>query len=416
MKKELLFYFENASTTIADDRFPFFNGFGTKYREKLFFFEYFNEAIVGLGDLKEIGISVITDLAGIGDEKFFYPILISMTGFSEIVDHLELSEEILTKIKTKQCKILLVSNLEGFPWNIMNSFASSIVKRFGLDDESIAFLTGNAEPNPRISNVYFNTWEFTSDQMFKWQESRSLISRCTEMITTRSKRYDFICLNRRSHYHRLAIVGGLYPFRHRGLLSLHRNVDEFSDSFAQSLSRAARLFPDLYQNWITHDIQSALPLVLPRELDSGNPAKDNPVCDQEIDKFLLSKLHIVNETTTNYEPNNHLFLSEKIFKPIAFMQPFVLIGPAHSLKLLRSFGYQTFSYYIDESYDDEENEVQRIRKALKAAIDFINRPTLDDDLISMLDILEHNHLNLKARISTIRFEAKNKLYDILHGE
>ena len=57
-----------------------------------------------------------------------------------------------------------------------------------------------------------------------------------------------------------------------------------------------------------------------------------------------------------------LHLTEKTFKPIALEMPFILVAPAHSLEYLRSYGFKTFEDYIDESYDDEEDDLIRVQK------------------------------------------------------
>jgi len=57
-----------------------------------------------------------------------------------------------------------------------------------------------------------------------------------------------------------------------------------------------------------------------------------------------------------------LHLTEKTFKAIALEMPFILVAPAHSLEYLRSYGFQTFGDIIDESYDEEEDDLLRVQK------------------------------------------------------
>ena len=57
-----------------------------------------------------------------------------------------------------------------------------------------------------------------------------------------------------------------------------------------------------------------------------------------------------------------LHITEKTFKAIALEMPFILVAPAHSLEYLRSYGFQTFSDTIDESYDEEEDDLLRVQK------------------------------------------------------
>ena len=50
-----------------------------------------------------------------------------------------------------------------------------------------------------------------------------------------------------------------------------------------------------------------------------------------------------------------IFLSEKVFKPIACHHPFVILGNKNSLIELKKLGYKTFNDLIDEKYDTENS-------------------------------------------------------------
>jgi hypothetical protein len=70
------------------------------------------------------------------------------------------------------------------------------------------------------------------------------------------------------------------------------------------------------------------------------------------DLYLDSYIHIVTETT--FDDNKSIFMSEKTWRPIIMMQPFIYLGEPGSLAKLRSYGFKTFHPFIDESYDDVE--------------------------------------------------------------
>ena len=61
---------------------------------------------------------------------------------------------------------------------------------------------------------------------------------------------------------------------------------------------------------------------------------------------------LVSETLFQDDPDA-LFLSEKIYKPIAYSDPFMVVGSMGTLRILRYLGYQTFPEMFDESYDQE---------------------------------------------------------------
>ena len=105
-----------------------------------------------------------------------------------------------------------------------------------------------------------------------------------------------------------------------------------------------------------------------------------------VDKFLEAAFFVVTETCF-WDRKTHL--TEKIFKPIVMKMPFILLGPAHNLKYLRSYGFKTFGEWIDESYDDIEDNMQRIDAVVKVLKDLEGKD-LEKMLTEMAPILEHN--------------------------
>lgn len=88
----------------------------------------------------------------------------------------------------------------------------------------------------------------------------------------------------------------------------------------------------------------------------------------------------------------HPFLSEKTFKPIANLQPFILLGDMGSLNLLHDLGYKTFGDYIDESYDRESFCDRRIKMATNECLKLARMSHNEHiNLIKAIKpILEHN--------------------------
>lgn len=78
--------------------------------------------------------------------------------------------------------------------------------------------------------------------------------------------------------------------------------------------------------------------------------------------FVNSTFSIVLETLFD---DSRIHLTEKVLKSIACGHPFILAGTCGSLRYLRSYGFKTFSPWIDESYDDEPNSVARLQKIIQ---------------------------------------------------
>jgi hypothetical protein len=100
--------------------------------------------------------------------------------------------------------------------------------------------------------------------------------------------------------------------------------------------------------------------------------------------------YLITETCF-WERKEHL--TEKIFKPIISRMPFVLAGPAHNLKYLKSYGFQTFSKWFDESYDDVEDPVERIAAIGRTMEQICSHSLVELEamLVDMMPVLEHNY-------------------------
>tara|TARA_R110001606_G_scaffold46094_1_gene118785 strand:- start:493 stop:825 length:333 start_codon:yes stop_codon:yes gene_type:complete len=80
-------------------------------------------------------------------------------------------------------------------------------------------------------------------------------------------------------------------------------------------------------------------------------------------------------------------------KPFAMLQPFVQYGPKDNIKVLRMYGYQLFDDWIDHSYDDEEDDIKRLRMVLTEfdRLQKIPAETWSKMLQEMLSQLLHNN-------------------------
>lgn len=117
-----------------------------------------------------------------------------------------------------------------------------------------------------------------------------------------------------------------------------------------------------------------------------------------------SLIHLVNETIF-YDQKHHL--TEKIFQPIVCLRPFILVSSAGALAYLKSYGFQTFDRWIDESYDDIQDNSQR----LDAIVDQVDR------LANLsLNELKHMHHDMKETLAFNKNHFFNGFKDIIVNE
>lgn len=84
--------------------------------------------------------------------------------------------------------------------------------------------------------------------------------------------------------------------------------------------------------------------------------------DFDIWDYKNTDIEVVLETLFD---DVRLYLTEKILRPIACRQPFIVASTPGSLEYLRSYGFKTFNNVWDENYDSEENPERRLHSITK---------------------------------------------------
>lgn len=140
-------------------------------------------------------------------------------------------------------------------------------------------------------------------------------------------------------------------------------------------------------------------------VDMNNAHGYNCETENHYDRTLIN---ITTETSFFDEPN---YLSEKIWKPIWYGQPFILIGRPGSLKYLKELGFKTFDWLINEYYDNIENNEERFRFVMNEInrINVIDISKIKDKIKENFADLEHNR-KLLEQIGKDRDTYEYKLY------
>jgi len=123
--------------------------------------------------------------------------------------------------------------------------------------------------------------------------------------------------------------------------------------------------------------------------DKNRNMNSNYSAKISVDDAQSSAIHLVAETIFCQEK---IHLTEKIFKPMVMMQPFILFGGAGSLEYLRKYGFQTFSEIWDESYDlepDHKHRYQMIKSLIKD-LSLLSDAQITTLLLKCQKIVEHN--------------------------
>jgi hypothetical protein len=109
--------------------------------------------------------------------------------------------------------------------------------------------------------------------------------------------------------------------------------------------------------------------ILPANLHTPGASADYCSLD-----YNCAGIEVVLETLFDDE---RWHLTEKSLRPIACGMPFIIASTAGSLKYLRSYGFKTFSNFIDESYDTIADPVSRLKAIIKEMQRIANLPLLE---------------------------------------
>lgn len=346
-------------------------------------------------------------------ENFFWPVDIwSWECVETFFDNIKISDEVAEKVRSGQGLVLIMFWNEGFPlshtafmslekWVVDNKLENRVIysnANFKLEEIRQRHVNDGLITDcfKCVPFDFYGSWPWFvsihNDHDLHLNNQISLIKEKKERGRV------FLNYNRRPHAHRIALVISLmmrgYQFE-SAWISLGRNVEWPNNLFVRKtwnefLYNNGTDFreSDNLINFILNDYDEREDLVF-----DGNNLDYNLASNFDIEKHNDVYFSIVSETHVYDEI---VFFSEKTYKPIYALHPFIIWGNPGSLKVLRDLGYKTFDGWINEAYDLEMDD----RRRLEMILDEVNRLCsmskydLGNMLIEMLPILEHNYNRL----------------------
>jgi hypothetical protein len=211
--------------------------------------------------------------------------------------------------------------------------------------------------------------------------------RCTD------KPYDFLFLNGRLRPHRKYMIDSM---RERGLLeralwtNLQNRVDlAWTSELKTAETEPIRTLPAQYE------IERAVPNL--DKVQNYSFAKhflfNNSWGDSVInpEPYVDTCFTVVTETIFDYP---YSFRTEKIWKPMIMLHPFVVASNAGYYRDLHKIGFRTFGHLIDESFDNIPNTKDRADRVVDVIADII-RNGAEDFLHASTDVCKYNYQHLQ---------------------
>ncbi len=215
--------------------------------------------------------------------------------------------------------------------------------------------------------VLNNNYNNDLDKVLPYKQSFVNKQDLDDMRDTIREKY-FLCYNRVIREYRLALIAMIYKMglQDKGIISLGaKEVDiAFGGVWPDYISD---FIEDKKQNEIVSDAVKKIKPLYPIDADSDIDAnwiyKDGERWGGAVGQWTNFShqykriyFNIVTESCYN---EDCIYMSEKIFKPISNLVPFIIVSTPFFLKKLREIGYKTFHPWINESYDEEVDNDKR---------------------------------------------------------
>jgi hypothetical protein len=205
----------------------------------------------------------------------------------------------------------------------------------------------------------------------------------------------FMSLNRRPYPHRIYLTTLLEHFKliEHGAVSMPKHFEEKDINWGdtdfdlpyqwQQLKDRCNGYVDKFDSSF-NSLYNKLPLIADTDRFDINYALDL--------NNTLYDIYPVNLVTETLFFTDSIFPTEKIFKPMMHGQIFLLAGAPGFLRQLRDFGFKTFDEFIDESYDDIDDPIERGIALMQTLTSIVKLS--DHEFSTLLDkckiIVEHN--------------------------
>ena len=252
-----------------------------------------------------------------------------------------------------------------------------LLLKTGINKTSITVYIPNFQliktPEPHIKFISIFEMSYLHDVKVRGGSDLSANIVTEVNLQPRGKKYT--CLNHLQKTHRRIIAASLYNnnMHNDGYLSYHL-PDEIVEGHPMAVLK----------NIDIHEFLNQTPFLV----DTNNSEVVN--YHWKVEKHFFNNAYW-NFVTESFFADYHT-LTEKTFKPIVNLQPFIIFAESGTLQMLHKLGYKTFSSVIDESYDRCEHHGDRMLALIDLAFKLVDMS--DDEHIAMMTeikpILEHN--------------------------
>jgi hypothetical protein len=358
-------------------------------------------------------------------EDFIYPIVLFESLLFTETTTIELSQKVVDSIRKNKAKIVIFYLTEGFygHWDCEYTWINNLVERYKFDKSQFIVVTSNLLAGKKEIDKNFTIYPypfFLNHISFFWKIQKFHPSTGAYFKDHRdflldniekNKEYHFLCFNAIPKLHRLLVFSEFLTnpeYKDKFILTMGKTESDIEKNFYEIVKNGTQEYTIENKDTIL-DFFEKYDSRNERIYDRINLAENGKINGGSINIEVQRKCFVNVVTETLWDIDNCVFFTEKTLKPIYTCQPFIIVGNPYTLKKLKDYGFQTFSRWWDESYDEETDESKRIEKIFKVMRDISiwDKDKCRETLVEMNETLKHNF-----RILFTTTELK-KLYSFL---
>jgi hypothetical protein len=334
------------------------------------------------------------------------PDAIYVFGRKQSMDHAELIRDLAIH---RRARLVFANPYEGSETLMMH------LKRSDLDTiarQRLIRVISGGELEPEYDYLLY---DYFLPQVADYKSNLEAMSRSNEIFCKTHKPYKFLYLNGRARGHRKFMIELMDSM---GLLK--HCIWSWLDS-GNANSQYFRFVRD-GQDLMTRP--RSLQLLDPyyevasyrNNMDfehAGGYAK-NHLFNQEwgeiylnADAYIDTYFSLVTETVCHYP---YSFRTEKIWKPVAMGHPWIAVANRGYYRSMRNLGFRTFDPVIDESFDQIDNDQQRLERIVMVVKDLCEQ-NLEHFLAEVRPICDHNRQHLALMRDSVRQQLPDRFWN-----
>ena len=205
----------------------------------------------------------------------------------------------------------------------------------------------------------------------------------------------FLCFNRNHKHHRINLTVLFYKANllNSSYFSMTKTCPSLDTHFLNFVRK------EYLHKWnITNEEIEEVVKLLPLTVDMDDVSDVGSIVSVWGENQAYYKQSLISVVTESFFSEPTIFNTEKIWNPISYKHPFIMVGAPGTLEHLKNLGYKTFSDFWDESYDKIEDPTDRLQHitSLCMEIDRWSDKEKKEFFYKSIPITEHNYSLLKS--------------------